>query len=295
MRVRIHIVVLGILLAGLPPIVCAQSQDTPLGDVARSYRKSQPPPQTVIDNDNLPAVMEEGEDRKWKAAPPKPVPRESTVQLINMSSPNVTCALSFSANSPDLLGNAPRPQRLPDEEVAKLDGPATLVGNTLEVSVLNGTAWDVREITVSLTVVHKKIPISAAFLAGAVKLMPAVETSTNDRKRADTTLLYHLHGAAVPYSSAVFRETLERPIEADEEWHWAIVQAKGIPPVPSASEQGADMKGPGSSQGSGDVGNGAPAAKPADSSPNRPDQSSTSEAPSKSTDPRTGMSTLHDQ
>lgn len=279
MRVRIQVVILGIILAGLPPLARAQSEDAPLGDVARSYRRSQSPPQDVIDNDNLPAVMEEGENKKWKAAPPKPVPQQSTVQLINMSSPNVTCALSFSANSPDLLANAPRPQRLPDAELAKLDGPAAIVGNTLEVSVLNASAWDVREITVSLTIVHKKIPMSTAFLAGAVKLMPAVETSSNDRKQADTTVLYHLHGAAVPYSSAVFRETLERPLEADDDWHWAIVQAKGIPPAPaSASEPSSEIKPAGSSQGNADVVNGAPATKSAEPAKSAPGQPTTEPA-----------------
>lgn len=234
MRVCTHILLIAAaLISTLPRAVRAQSDDAPLGDVARSYRKSQAPPQQVIDNDNLPNVMEEGENKKWKAAAPKPVPRSPEVQLINMSSPNVTCALSFSANSPDLLANAPRPLRLPDAELAKLDGPAAIVGNTLEVSVLNASAWDVREITVSLTIVHKKIPLSAAFLAGAVKLLPAnMETpQQTDRKQADSSVLYHLHGAAVPYSSAVFRETLERPLEPDEDWHWAIVQAKGMPPA----------------------------------------------------------------
>jgi hypothetical protein len=277
MRARIHIVILGIILAGLSLIARAQSDDAPLGDIARSYRKSQAPPQTVIDNDNLPAVMEEGEDRKWKAAPPKPLPQP--VQLINMSSPNVTCALSFNANTPDLLANAPRPQRLPDGELAKLDGPAAINGNTLEVSLLNATAWDVREITVSLTLVHKKIPMSAAFLAGAVKLMPAtVETSSNDRKEADTTFLYHLHGAAVPYSTAVFRETLERPVEPDEDWHWAIVQAKGMPPaVTPASEQLLELKTTGSAPVNADAANSTPATKPTESSKSAPSQSTSSE------------------
>jgi hypothetical protein len=233
MRVCTHILLVSaVLISALPRAARAQSGDAPLGDVARSYRKSQAPPQQVIDNDNLPNVMEEGENKKWKAAAPKPVPRSPEVQLINMSSPNVTCALSFNATTPDLLANAPRPLRLPDAELAKLDGPASIVGNTLEVSVLNASAWDVREITVSLIIVHKKIPLSAAFLAGAVKLLPAtMETPQTDRKQAESSVLYHLHGAAVPYSSAVFRETLERPLEPDEDWHWAIVQAKGMPPA----------------------------------------------------------------
>jgi hypothetical protein len=213
-----------------------QSDSVPLGDVARAYRKNQDPPQKVIDNDNLPQVMDQGESKKWALSTPKPAAPKTAVQLINFESPNVTCALSFSANSPDILANAPRPQRLPDSEVAKLDGPASIVGGTLELSVLNATGWDVREITVGLTIVRKQLP-PAAFLGTAIKLVPTtLETPRTDRKQADVTVLYHLHGAAAPYSTALFREELERPLEADEEWHWSILQAKGMPPAPPASD-----------------------------------------------------------
>lgn len=222
------------MAATLP--VFGQSDSVPLGDVARAYRKNQDPPQKVIDNDNLPQVMDQGESRKWALSTPKPAAPKAAVQLINFQSPNVTCALSFSANAPDILANAPRPQRLPDSEVAKLDGPATIVGSTLELSVLNATGWDVREITVGLTIVRKQLP-PAAFLGAAMKLIPATqEAPRTDRKQADLTVLYHLHGAAAPYSTALFREELERPLEADEEWHWAILQAKGMPPAPAASD-----------------------------------------------------------
>lgn len=213
----------------------AQSDDLPLGDVARSFRKSQAPSQKVIDNDNLPQVMEQGETRKWLA--PKPVALKPAPQLINFQSPNITCALSFNGGGTDSLANAPHPERLPDDDVAKLEGPASLVGDTLEISVLNGSAWDVREITVGLTIVHKQLPSSATFLIAPAKLVPTAPESA-DHKRQDTTMVYRIHGTAPPYASAVFREVLDRPLAADEEWHWAILQAKGLPPAqPAAPEQ----------------------------------------------------------
>jgi len=42
-------------------------------------------------------------------------------------------------------------QDLPEGELAKLDGPATISGDTLQVSVHNGTTWNIREITVGVT------------------------------------------------------------------------------------------------------------------------------------------------
>jgi hypothetical protein len=33
----------------------------------------------------------------------------------------------------------------------------------------------------------------------------------------------------------VLRETLSTPVAPDQEWHWAIVQAKGIPPGTAAT------------------------------------------------------------
>ena len=55
MRVFIHAVVPLALALLLVPQLRAQ-EETSLGDLARSLRKVQAPPKTVIDNDNLAAV-----------------------------------------------------------------------------------------------------------------------------------------------------------------------------------------------------------------------------------------------
>jgi hypothetical protein len=39
-----------------------------------------------------------------------------------------------------------------------------------------------------------------------------------------------MRAAAAPFAVTVFATPLNLEIGADQEWHWAIVQAKGYPP-----------------------------------------------------------------
>ena len=60
-RLKLALLVSGILLLALPPCLAAQDTgDAPLGDVARSFRKKPPSSEAVIDNDNC---------RKWWTTP----------------------------------------------------------------------------------------------------------------------------------------------------------------------------------------------------------------------------------
>jgi hypothetical protein len=234
MRRGIHAVVLLVVWCALAAQLRAQ-EETSLGDLARSLRKVQTPPKTIIDNDNLSSVMEDGETKKWALYEPM---RRDPIQLVQMSSPDITCALSFS-DKPDPLAEL-QPQNLPDLELAKLDGPATLLGDSLRISVHNGSAWDLREITVSLTIVRQQDAPPPSTQYDAMNLVPTmVRSSPNpentvgpaSERLSDTTLLYHLKGTAAPSATIVLRETLSTPLAPDQEWHWAIVQAKGIPPA----------------------------------------------------------------
>jgi hypothetical protein len=232
-----HITSAIILLAGCATVPSfAQSSDPPLGDVARNLHKNQAPPPGVIDNDNLSEVMETGESKNWSLFGLRFSFGQDAIQMVNTSNPDVTCALTFNAKNLD-SETTPKPQNLPESELVKLDGPATIVDDALQLSVHNGTAWDLREITVGLTVVRHPIP-ATAFYAGPVKLVPTgVNSAAPDEKQSDTTILYHLKGTAAPLSTTIFREALNTPIGPDEEWHWAIVQAKGIPPAPPKPAQ----------------------------------------------------------
>jgi hypothetical protein len=44
-------------------------------------------------------------------------------------------------------------------------------------------------------------------------------------------VLLHLKGSAAPFATTVFREKLDESVDDGQEWHWAIVDAKGIPPT----------------------------------------------------------------
>ncbi len=221
------LIVLGILS---PARGAAQSDgsEPSLGDLARSYRKSKAAPEhTVIDNDNLHQVMDEVQTRKLNGS--LLFSMDGPAKKFQVSSPDVTCDLSFSAGATALLSDPYAPQELPGEELAKLDGPASISGDTLAVSVHNGTTWSIKEITVGLTILRGGEANTAR--RGSEKLVPAAETTTLlSEKHPDSTVLYHIKGSAAPASTTVFHETLGSAPGQDQEWHWAIVQAKGTPP-----------------------------------------------------------------
>lgn len=230
---------LALILLGLflPAYGVAQSDsgEPSLGDLARLFRRGKTAPEhTVIDNDNLHQIMDEVQNRKLDGSLLFSI--DGATKKFQVSSPDVTCDLSFSAAATSLLSNAYAPQDLPEGELAKLDGPATIAGDTLEVSVHNGTSWNIREITVGLTILRSPEPGTAH--QGSARLVPAAETtSLLAEKPPDSTVLYHIKGSAAPTSTTVFRETLGAPPAQGQEWHWAIVQAKGVPsPKPQTSE-----------------------------------------------------------
>jgi hypothetical protein len=218
----------------LPVDATAQSDDAvSLGDLARSLRQSKDPKEpaapSVIDNDNLTQVIDDVEHFRLGARPMFSF--DGAGKTFQMSSPDGTCSLSFNANTTALISTPFVSQDLPQSELAKLDGPANIQGDTLEVSVYNASAWNVREITVGLTIVRPADPGIADY--GAAKLLPAVaEDPVSSDKHSDVTLLLHLKGSAAPFATTVYREKLDASLDDGQEWHWAIIEAKGMPPVP---------------------------------------------------------------
>lgn len=229
-------IVLALGGAFIPVWGLAQS-DNPepsLGDLARQYRKGKAALEhAVIDNDNLRQVMDEVQTRKLEGKLLFSI--DGSGKKFQVSSPDVTCDLSFSGSATSLLSDPYAPQDLPEGELAKLDGPATISGDTLQVSVHNGTTWNIREITVGVTIVRGSEATTAR--RGSARLIPAAETTTLlSEKQPDSTVLYHLKGSAAPSSTTVFHETLGTTLGGDQEWHWAIVQAKGVPSQPAQSK-----------------------------------------------------------
>lgn len=230
---------LPVFVALLCPITAVAQYDggIPLGDLARSLRKKEPAAAPlVIDNDNLSQVMDEVESHRQAGSPLFSV--DSSSDRFKMSSPDGTCSLSFNANATSLLTNPYVYIDLPPEELTKLDGPATIDGDILQVTVYNGSYWDLKELTVGVTVVRNDVrqydrrdEQHAAM--GSARLLPAVaESSVPTERPADLTRLVRLTGSAAPMATSVFRAQLEDVITSDQEWHWAIVKAKGVPPTP---------------------------------------------------------------
>jgi hypothetical protein len=216
----------------------AQSDNppVPLGDLARSLRKNkapEPAAPTVIDNDNLVEVMKQVESKRLEGAPVFSV--DSAGKDFKVSTPDGVCSLTFNANSSGLLSVPYVAQDLPESEIAKLDGPATIDGNSLQVAVYNGSAWNVKEITVGLTMVRRDDAVAAQF--GQAKFMQTAtgltDPAASSERHSDQTVLYHLKGSAAPSATILFRSALDGSPAPDQDWHWAIVQAKGIPPAPS--------------------------------------------------------------
>jgi len=237
---------------------CAWAQsdgDTPLGDVARNIRKAKvttKPAEVRIDNDNFSKVMENSEARRMMSAPPElsfglgPV-----LPGTPAASPDVSCSLSFSARGirlTDVLGRPPEKDKdkdkeqkaadsnVPASELAKLEGPATIIGDSLQLSVYNGTGWQIEEITVGLTILrHSSQGASASnSLSTGARVLPASSVQIV-AKRSDTLIVYHFKGSASPNSRTTFTEPLGITLGPEQEWHWAIIEAKGTAKVSSAA------------------------------------------------------------
>jgi hypothetical protein len=238
MRAQVYLGIFLVFVGTTLPISAAAQSDgaVSLGDLARSIRQKKEPMEpaatNVIDNDNLSQVITDVEKIRLTATPMFSF--DGKGKNFKMSSPDGTCSLSFNANTTALLSSPYVAQDLPQSEVAKLDGPANIQGDTLEVSMYNASAWNVKEITVGLTIVRSDDPAAENY--GSAKLLPATvgETVTGD-KRSDMTLLLHLKASAAPLVTTVFREKLDATLQEGQEWHWAIIEAKGIPPAPDAA------------------------------------------------------------
>jgi hypothetical protein len=213
--------------------------DKPLGDVARSLRKKMPPSEGVIDDDNLTTVMQQVENHHAQGSALKFL-MAGEGQGFQVSAPDVTCSLAFTVSAKTLLTSQYAQMELPAGEVAKLEGPATIEGKMLIVAVLNRTDWHVSEVTVALTVLKKSEAGEETSIDtmsyGAARLQPAVafvsrpQSETSSEKKPDVTEIYRMRAAAPPSATTVFSTILNQELAPDEEWHWAIVQARGYPP-----------------------------------------------------------------
>jgi len=208
----------------------AQDGDVSLGDVAREARKAKPavPPSSgeekVIDNDNFAIMMDQAESARLNGKPVFSI--DPSGKTFRMTSPDGSCSLSFDAKATALISTPYVASDLPQDELLKLEGPAAIHDDVLEVALHNRTAWELKEIVVGVTVLQSQ-PESEyrpARLESAPNAPPA-------EKLPDLTVLYHLKGTASPDSTTSFRANLGGSLVEAKDWHWAIVAARGVPPA----------------------------------------------------------------
>src|SRR3984893_11603664 len=224
---RFFLIAIALFLVFAPSPVSAQEDDIPLGDLAREFRHAKPPNESeVIDNDNFTLMMDKAESERLDGQPIFAIsPSGRTFTAV---SPDGTCSLSFVAKSANRTPTAYIATDLPQDELLKLEGPASIEDGSLQISVHNGTQWEVKEIVVGVTVLQNQ--------SGA-EFRPAImgQVPVRSEKLPDLTVLYHLKGSGAPDSIATFRASLGGSFSEARDWHWAIVGARGIPPAAPAS------------------------------------------------------------
>jgi hypothetical protein len=210
--------------------VRAQDADVPLGDLAREARKAKPaePPNSgdekIIDNDNFAIMMDHAESARLNGKPVFSI--DPSGKTFRMTSPDGTCSLSFDAKATALISTPYVASDLPQDELLKLEGPAAIHDDVLEVSLHNRTAWELKEIVVGVTVLQPQEGSEYR----PTKLEPTLDAAPAE-KLPDLTVLYHLKGTAAPGSTTSFRANLGGSLAEAKDWHWAIVSARGVPPA----------------------------------------------------------------
>jgi hypothetical protein len=227
----------GLLLVVLAPVRAAAQDDpndAPLGDVARNLRKKQQDSPPVIDDDNLQKVIKDEESRRARGISLTYL-MDGAAKGFQVSAPDVTCSLAFTANTKALLSKTQYAQMdLPSSEAAKLQGPATIEGDALSLTLFNGTNWHVSEVDVAFTVVRKGWARDASPFGDPAGSDTSAAINPFEQvrpeKKPDVTAIYRMRAAAPPWERAVFSAPLNMDLAPGDEWHWAIVQVKGYPP-----------------------------------------------------------------
>lgn len=240
--IRLLLAWTALLALAMPAIAAAQDDPNqiPLGDVARNLRKNVPPAKQVIDDDNLSDVMDRADSRQGLGSSLRFLMAGDS-KAFQVAAPDVTCSLAFTAHVKSLLSSSQYSEMsLPPADVAKLEGPAVVEGDALTVTIFNATTWHVSEVAVALTLVKKTADLAAdGSVAGSGFL------DVRPEKKQDTTIIYKMRAAAPPWMRTVFSAPLNLDLAPGDEWHWAIVQARGYAPEKDApSTAQADQAAP---------------------------------------------------
>jgi hypothetical protein len=91
-------------------------------------------------------------------------------------------------------------------------------------------------VVIGLTILRRPEDVDAVYSHGPARIVPAVAgpsaplVQDSVQKQPDVTVLLRVKGSAAPSATALFRTQLNFALFPDQEWHWAIVRAKGVPP-----------------------------------------------------------------
>src|SRR5215469_17072028 len=154
---RLFYIALSVLLVSSALPVRAQDE-IPLGDLARSMRKDKPANDVVIDNDNLPIMMDKAQAERLEGKPVFSI--DPSGKAFRMTSPDGSCSLSFDARATALISSPLVASKLPQDELLKLEGEATVHDGLIEVSLHNGTDWELKEIVVAVTILDQGVGAS---------------------------------------------------------------------------------------------------------------------------------------
>jgi hypothetical protein len=204
---------------------CAQDEDVPLGDLARSVRKSKPAESQpeVIDNDNMAIMMDKAEAERLDGKPVFSI--DPSGKAFRMTSPDGTCSLSFDAKAAALITTPYLASDVPQYELAKLEGSAAVHDGVLEVTLHNGSDWELKEIMVGVTLLNTFTP-----QLQSARLVTATDFQL-DAKPPDLTMIYHMKTAAPADSTKIYRAVVSDDLVQAKDWHWALVAARGVPPA----------------------------------------------------------------
>ena len=93
---------------------------------------------------------------------------------------------------------------IPRSELSKLDGPATLDGDSLQVSMHNGTSWELREIVIGLTIIRRSDEGNAAANGAGSFVGNTWDLNTTPGDFAPAFSVNGSLAAATPEPSAIF-------------------------------------------------------------------------------------------
>ena len=231
--------------------VLARDEAPSLGEVARKARESkvsdgaETGSQKVIDNDNFSAVLDQAEAARMTGKPVFSI--DPSGKAFRMTSPDGTCSLSFDAKATSLISSSFVSSDLPQDDLVKLESHALIHDDVLEVSLHNGSPWEIRELVIGVTVLQK----SLKDFTEAVDTQMATDPSWTG-KSPDSTAIMHLRGSVAAGASGTFTAVLggdmNLAINPNTDWRWAVVSARGIPPASSTPQSLASSTQSGSSE-----------------------------------------------